>query len=117
MSKQVSNKITYLNFILACLILNLHSAYMDLFDTNQMALDINQVIRIICNMSVPTFFFISSLLFYHSCDDVKYINVVKKKMFSLLIPYLIWNIICFPLKEFKNYLFQGFITHKSAAEM
>ena len=33
MNKKVSNKIVYLNFILAFLILNLHSAYMELFDT------------------------------------------------------------------------------------
>lgn len=32
MNKKVSNKIVYLNFILAFLILNLHSAYMELFD-------------------------------------------------------------------------------------
>lgn len=34
MNKKVSNKIVYLNFILAFLILNLHSAYMELFDQN-----------------------------------------------------------------------------------
>lgn len=31
MNKKVSNKITYLNFVLAFMILNLHSAYMSLF--------------------------------------------------------------------------------------
>lgn len=34
MNKKVSNKIVYLNFILAFLILNLHSAYMELFDAH-----------------------------------------------------------------------------------
>ena len=41
MNKKVSNKIVYLNFILAFLILNLHSAYMELFDTNNTVLVIN----------------------------------------------------------------------------
>ena len=35
MNKKVSNKIVYLNFILAFLILNLHSAYMELFDRSE----------------------------------------------------------------------------------
>lgn len=56
MNKKVSDKIVYLNFILAFLILNLHSAYMELFDTNNTVLVINQFVRIVCNMAVPTFF-------------------------------------------------------------
>ena len=58
MNKKVSNKIVYLNFILAFLILNLHSAYMELFDANNTVLVINQFVRIVCNMAVPTFFFV-----------------------------------------------------------
>lgn len=61
MNKKVSNKIVYLNFILAFLILNLHSAYMELFDTNNTVLVINQFVRIVCNMAVPTFFFVSAI--------------------------------------------------------
>ena len=102
MNKKVSNKIVYLNFILAFLILNLHSAYMELFDTNNTVLVINQFVRIVCNMAVPTFFFVSAMLFYRSCKRKRYKEVIIAKTRSLLIPYLCWNIICFPLKEMKN---------------
>lgn len=102
MNKKVSNKIVYLNFILAFLILNLHSAYMELFDANNTVLVINQFVRIVCNMAVPTFFFVSAMLFYRSCKRKRYKEVIIAKTRSLLIPYLCWNIICFPLKEMKN---------------
>ena len=111
MNKKVSNKIVYLNFILAFLILNLHSAYMELFDTNNTVLVINQFVRIVCNMAVPTFFFVSAMLFYRSCKRKRYKEVIIAKTRSLLIPYLCWNIICFPLKEMKNVFGGGGLLH------
>lgn len=116
MNKKVSNKIVYLNFILAFLILNLHSAYMELFDTNNTVLVINQFVRIVCNMAVPTFFFVSAMLFYRSCKRKRYKEVIIAKTRSLLIPYLCWNIICFPLKEMKN-VFGGGGTIASVPEI
>lgn len=107
MNKRVSEKIVYLNFFLSFLILNLHSAYMELFHTNDIVLQINQIVHVICNMAVPTFFFISAMLFYRSCEGKRYKNVVIAKVRSLLIPYLCWNVICFPLKEIKNILNGG----------
>lgn len=82
MNKKVSNKIVYLNFILAFLILNLHSAYMELFDTNNTVLVINQFVRIVCNMAVPTFFFVSAMLFYRSCKRKRY-KEVKSNFWNL----------------------------------
>lgn len=103
MSEKVSNKITYLNFALAFMILNLHSAYMSLFNATDIVVFINNVVKVMCNMAVPTFFFVSALLFYKSCEKKTYIDVIQKKIRTLLMPYICWNIVCFPLKEFKNY--------------
>lgn len=102
MNKKVSNKIVYLNFILAFLILNLHSAYMELFDTNNTVLVINQFVRIVCNMAVPTFFFVSAMLFYRSCKRKRYKEVIIAKTRSLLIPYSgrIAAIVCWHLLRF-----------------
>lgn len=110
MNRRVSNKITHLYFIMAILILNLHSAYMYLFEASNLAVEINQVIKIICNMSVPTFFFISALLFYRNCEGKQYIKVILEKIKTLVIPYVCWNIICFPLKEIKNILTDGSVS-------
>lgn len=117
MNSKVSNKITYLNFALAFLILNLHSAYMELFDSNNIVLMINQAVKVICNMAVPTFFFLSAMLFYRSCEKKKYIDVIITKVKTLLIPYICWNVICFPLKEFKNYMEFSALSFDSPIEL
>lgn len=116
MNQRISYKITHLYFIMAILILNLHSAYMYLFDASDLAVIINQVAKIICNMSVPTFFFISALLFYRNCENKQYKTVVLGKLKTLIIPYICWNVICFPLKEIKNVLTTGAVTTSSVWE-
>ena len=99
---------------MAVLILNLHSAYMYLFEASDLAVAINQVVKIICNMSVPTFFFISALLFYRNCENKKYIKVISRKIKTLVVPYVCWNIICFPLKEIKNIITVGNVSVSNA---
>lgn len=102
---------------MAILILNLHSAYMYLFEASDLAVAINQVAKIICNMSVPTFFFISALLFYRNCENKKYITVISGKIKTLVVPYICWNIICFPLKEIKNMITDGSVSISNAWEL
>lgn len=70
MNKKVSNKITYLNFVLAFMILNLHSAYMSLFKTTDIVLLVNQIVRVICNMACQLF-----SMFQRCC----FIGHVKRK--------------------------------------
>lgn len=45
--------------------------------------------NIIARCGVPLFFLISSILFFSK--EQKYINVIKKKTKTILIPYLFWN--------------------------
>ena len=71
MNKKVSNKIVYLNFILAFLILNLHSAYMELFDTNNTVLVINQFVRIVCNMAHFSLFLLCCFIVHAKENDIK----------------------------------------------
>ena len=106
-SLKVSNKIYYLYFVMAVMIFGLHSVYMDLFKVNDKVLVFNQIFRIFWNMAVPTFFFVSALLFYQKPEKRKYMEVVKRKFKTLMVPYLLWNVICWPLKELKNILQTG----------
>lgn len=102
MNLKVSNKISYLYFILSLMIMILHIYDLNDFGTsNHIYIAIDKYIRIICNMAVGTFFFISAILFYRNINEKKYKDVLKKKTISLLIPYLLWNVIYMPFKIIK----------------
>lgn len=52
--------------------------------------------QIIARIAVPLFFFISGFLFFYKTPDFSlstYAAKLKKRIFRLLIPYLIWNIL------------------------
>lgn len=52
--------------------------------------------QVLGRLSVPLFFLISGYLFFYNVEQFDkqiYYNKLKKRMRSLLIPYLIWNII------------------------
>lgn len=64
-------------------------------------------------MAVPTFFFVSALLFYKNCRVCDYVDIIRRKIRTLLVPYILWNLICWPLKEVKNILQYGEISETS----
>lgn len=52
---------------------------------------------VFADISVPLFFFISGFLFFYNTEFSKaaYINKIKKRFKTLLVPYLIWNFVAF----------------------
>ena len=57
-------------------------------------------------IAVPAFFFISGYLFFRNVshwNKETYTGKLKKRIHSLLIPYLLWNILCIPLVCFSTY--------------
>lgn len=107
MNPKVSHKITYLNLILSIFIMGLH-AYDEIdFSASNFILSINQAVVILFNMAVPTFFFISAILFYRNIENRKYIQVLKTKSLTIVVPYLLWNVIFCPFRIIK----QIFIEH------
>ena len=53
------------------------------------------MLRTACNIAVPCFFFISGYFFNVKKMQENKIKYLKEKIFRLLIPLLIWNIIYF----------------------
>lgn len=56
--------------------------------------------NIISHIAVPTFFLISGYLFYKNFKEWqwdKYKSKIKKRFHSLLIPYILWNLLFFSL--------------------
>ena len=66
----------------------------------------------IVRLAVPAFFFMSGYLFFIGKEEfgfTEYVNMLKKKAKSLLMPYLIWNLIAFGLLGMYEYLKDGSI--------
>lgn len=104
----IRKKIVFLNVFLTILIVVLHAVPLLRF-----GIGVNREysfiysIYILCQIAIPLFFFISAYLFYSTCSSYKdAFNKIKRRYYSLFIPYLLWNFIftsiyfilsCFPI--------------------
>ena len=89
-----SKKVTFLSVVLTFMIVILHAK-----TPERWGLPLNMdnpfiyLTNVFAQMGVPMFFFISGLLFYRNCD----FKVIERKLYSrvhsLLIPYVIWNVL------------------------
>lgn len=67
----------------------------------------------ICRVAVPLFYLISGYLFYIGLRDWnygQYAKKLKKRIFSLLIPYLLWNIIACAIYIFSRCILRNEFT-------
>lgn len=88
------NKVTVTNFILAVLVMFLHSQNVEQYTTvNQTFIPGFEyfVSRTLGNLAVPCFFLISAYLFFRNYGRDKIIGKYKSRIKSVLIPYLLWN--------------------------
>lgn len=93
MNKEFSNRIYNLNFILIIMIVILHSSVID-YTTGNFSIFL-KIINTICDMATPMFFTLSAYLFYRNFDISKYLEKLKKRVHSLVIPYFLWGIILY----------------------
>ena len=94
-----------LRFPLACLIVLLHTG-VTCGPENLAYYLPNYLMPPIVGVAVPAFFFMSGYLFFMGKEDFNltiYKEQMKKKIDSLLIPYLLWNMIAYVLKVFYSY--------------
>lgn len=91
--EEISKRITSLRFLLITFVVFLH-----VLPEEAMASDKNLWLFIrtsflnICNTAVPLFFLFASYLQFYKAD--KYPILLKKRLKSLLLPYIIWTFIC-----------------------
>ncbi len=75
----------------------------------------------LCVIAVPSFFFISGFLFFHNGEFSRtaYFEKLKRRISSLLIPYLLWNIIYFLIVALLQMLIPSFqlLLHKPVSDM
>ncbi len=105
LTESISSSITLLRFPMAVVILLLHSSFEhEIIEGNSIFIGWSApfyhhldytFVQNICNIAVPLFFLISGFLFFKEGElslDL-YKAKLKKRIKSLLIPYLIWNVI------------------------
>lgn len=97
-SSESSRKISWLMFCCSCLIVLRHSSGYDNYIMGTQLLDVASIYIInmirfngIFNMVMPTFFLLSGFLYYKSFVPAQYSNKMKKRVHTLIIPYLAWN--------------------------
>lgn len=105
--KDFSAAITLLRFPLAVLVVYIHCqggpihfqsienaefSYIDIYDLLRIWLS-----GIVASIAVPCFFFISGYLFFISFQEewnsIKWLSKIKKRVSTICVPYLLWNII------------------------
>ena len=90
-----SRKIAVLNTVAILLVLLLHSYYMEAvnYSTAQW-MQLFTGTAGLSGVAVPLFYFMSGLLFFKSVTDMKdCVKGIQKRMRTLLVPYVLWNII------------------------
>lgn len=93
MNKNVSRKITHINFILVLLIVTLHSNCLRFVSGDNLVIEtIYKIISVVCDASVPSFFILSAYLFYRNFDLSKTKQKYKSRLISLVVPYFFWSI-------------------------
>lgn len=72
------------------------------------------------SISVPVFYLISGLLFFKEgrLDTTLYIKKLKNRIHTLLIPYILWNVIYFGIVAFQQFVIPRhyFLLHKSISD-
>lgn len=99
MTSFLSDKIRVMSFICIMAVFYIHAGLPnDVIATMKTPVLVrNIVIGIFCNCAVPMFFFISGFLFFYKVENIQQVyNKMRKRIRTLLIPFII-AAICFPL--------------------
>ena len=81
------------------------------FEEHQLLMGVNQVIdAFFRGQSVPIYYFISGFVFFHGVEMTRktYVRKFKNRIKSLLIPYLIWNMLAIALALAVNFLLKHY---------
>ena len=98
LSKSISNKITSLSFLMTCVILIYH-CFSDGPYINNLDNTINNFLYFLINelatIAMYYFFFTSGFLLFVNLNKNNTNQKIQKRIFSLFIPYIFWQIIIF----------------------
>ena len=111
--KAQSETINLLRFPLALLVILIHTnsyysswhADVELLSVEGVCFLLGHILRLFACIAVPTYFMISGFLFFGNFKEFTwngYFTKIKKRIKSLVIPYIIWNVIVWLAFLLKN---------------
>ena len=100
----------YISFLLSILVLFIHSYFAQEIVDDSLISVINHKVsfffsRSITAFAVPMFFMLSGISFFKGYSNKKYFKKIKSRLFTLVIPYLLWNTIWLLWEIFTSYSF------------
>lgn len=88
----------FISFLLSILVLFIHSYFAQNSGDNSFICIVNHKVsyffsRSITRFAVPMFFMLSGMTFFKNYSNKDYFRKIKSRLFTLIIPYLLWNTI------------------------
>lgn len=107
MEKRISENIKILGFIMTCFIVFYHIGnYESAIAIKSIDIHFNNLINYIFStmgyLAMCHFFTVTGFLLFYNLDMKNYMPKMKRRVFSLLIPYIIWQIIIMTIDIFQN---------------
>lgn len=94
--RQYRNKVTLLSFALSILVVIRHGVNIEIYGLESGILYwIQMFFRDFSDIAVPTFFMLSGFLFFQNYDPKLLLTKWESRLSSILVPYLVWNIIAY----------------------
>lgn len=101
----------FVSFILSILVLFIHISSIDQYvNSGTLISVVNEKFvytarDTIGRMAVPMFFILSGITFFKGYDNKKYVKKIKSRVYTLVIPYVLWNTIWMIFEAVCSYSF------------
>ena len=90
------HKITYIQFALSLMVIMIHTYNVDVYHIDGTVFAyFEREISCLSRSAVPTFFAISGFLFFRNYSISQTLNKWKRRVFSLFIPFMVWNVLAY----------------------
>lgn len=109
----------FVSFLLSILVLFIHSNFAQEIAGDRAISLVNYKVSYffansITRFAVPMFFALSGVTFFKGYNNKKYVAKIKSRIFTLVIPYLLWNTIWMLWEIFTSYSFLAKFSESSA---
>ena len=108
MNERTSRKLSWLQFLCSVMIIGLHTTFPSYFSiTDPVLLQVNVFARNLYDAAISTFFFLSAYLLFRNAEKKTYVQVIRRRFWSLAVPYVLWNAVFYAHALLREYLTMG----------